>query len=181
MHIPIYGQNYIFPNHLVPHCLFRSIANSSCLPSFAIDRGPEIELSIGDEGTDPVAENDWSLLPFMALSDGAHTYGLLPLCGTHSLPCLVSSLYLFLSRIKKKKKKNARGPLIMNAIDTGSSFQLRRGILILHTPPQGNSNRPAGLAIWCLLFQADGVQAVEKQTARCDKIYSPEGRCRRDR
>lgn len=36
-------------------------------------RGPEIELSIGDEGTDPVAENDWSLLPFMALSDGAHT------------------------------------------------------------------------------------------------------------
>ncbi|KAL2824904.1 transport protein Avl9-domain-containing protein [Aspergillus cavernicola] len=35
-------------------------------------RGPEIEISIGPEGTDPAAENDWSLLPFMALSDGAH-------------------------------------------------------------------------------------------------------------
>ncbi|KAJ5618924.1 Late secretory pathway protein AVL9 [Penicillium lagena] len=35
-------------------------------------RGPEIEFTVGDEGTDPAAENDWSLLPFMALSDGAH-------------------------------------------------------------------------------------------------------------
>ncbi|KAF9884126.1 late secretory pathway protein avl9 [Aspergillus nanangensis] len=35
-------------------------------------RGPEIELSFADEGTDPAVENDWSLLPFMALSDGAH-------------------------------------------------------------------------------------------------------------
>ncbi|KAL4943146.1 hypothetical protein BDV06DRAFT_221486 [Aspergillus oleicola] len=35
-------------------------------------RGPEIELCIGPEGTDPAVENDWSLLPFMALSDGAH-------------------------------------------------------------------------------------------------------------
>lgn len=37
-------------------------------------RGPEIEHCIGDEGTDPATENDWSLLPFMALSDGAHLY-----------------------------------------------------------------------------------------------------------
>ncbi|KAL4895913.1 transport protein Avl9-domain-containing protein [Aspergillus ambiguus] len=35
-------------------------------------RGPEIELCFGEEGTDPATENDWSLLPFMALSDGAH-------------------------------------------------------------------------------------------------------------
>ncbi|GKZ90597.1 late secretory pathway protein avl9 [Aspergillus niger] len=35
-------------------------------------RGPEIELCVGDDGSDPAAENDWSLLPFMALSDGAH-------------------------------------------------------------------------------------------------------------
>ncbi|CAL5871728.1 uncharacterized protein PFLUO_LOCUS5981 [Penicillium psychrofluorescens] len=35
-------------------------------------RGPEIEFTVGDEGTDPATENDWSLLPFMALSDGAH-------------------------------------------------------------------------------------------------------------
>ncbi|RMZ46753.1 avl9 protein [Aspergillus flavus] len=38
-------------------------------------RGPEIELCFGEDGTDPAAENDWSLLPFMALSDGAHMYG----------------------------------------------------------------------------------------------------------
>ncbi|RMJ26366.1 avl9 protein [Aspergillus sp. HF37] len=36
-------------------------------------RGPEIELCIADEGSDPALDNDWSLLPFMALSDGAHT------------------------------------------------------------------------------------------------------------
>ncbi|KOS45436.1 hypothetical protein ACN38_g3641 [Penicillium nordicum] len=35
-------------------------------------RGPEIEHCLADEGTDPATENDWSLLPFMALSDGAH-------------------------------------------------------------------------------------------------------------
>ncbi|EER27183.1 hypothetical protein CPC735_025190 [Coccidioides posadasii C735 delta SOWgp] len=35
-------------------------------------RGPEVELSFCEDGTDPVGENDWSLLPFMALSDGAH-------------------------------------------------------------------------------------------------------------
>lgn len=27
-----------------------------------------------EEGTDPATENDWSLLPFMALADGAHSY-----------------------------------------------------------------------------------------------------------
>ncbi|QGA15299.1 hypothetical protein EYB26_002956 [Talaromyces marneffei] len=35
-------------------------------------RGPEIELCFADEGSNPAVENDWSLLPFMALSDGAH-------------------------------------------------------------------------------------------------------------
>ncbi|KAJ5664222.1 hypothetical protein N7507_004953 [Penicillium longicatenatum] len=35
-------------------------------------RGPEVEHCIGDEGTNPATDNDWSLLPFMALSDGAH-------------------------------------------------------------------------------------------------------------
>lgn len=38
-------------------------------------RGPEIESWYGaTEGTDPAVDNDWSLLPFMALSDGAHAY-----------------------------------------------------------------------------------------------------------
>ncbi|KAL8963828.1 MAG: hypothetical protein Q9183_004922 [Haloplaca sp. 2 TL-2023] len=36
-------------------------------------RGPEIESWFGvEDGTDPAADNDWSYLPFMALSDGAH-------------------------------------------------------------------------------------------------------------
>ncbi|KAI9874423.1 MAG: late secretory pathway protein avl9 [Pleopsidium flavum] len=36
-------------------------------------RGPEIEDWYGvEDGSDPAFENDWSLLPFMALSDGAH-------------------------------------------------------------------------------------------------------------
>lgn len=36
-------------------------------------RGPEIENWFGaDEGTDPAVVNEWPLLPFMALSDGAH-------------------------------------------------------------------------------------------------------------
>ena len=38
-------------------------------------RGPEVESWFGhDEGTDPAVDNDWPLLPFMALSDGAHAY-----------------------------------------------------------------------------------------------------------
>jgi hypothetical protein len=36
-------------------------------------RGPEVERWFGvPEGRDPAAEWDWTLLPFMALSDGAH-------------------------------------------------------------------------------------------------------------
>lgn len=37
------------------------------------DSGPEIESWFGpEEGSDPAEENEWPLLPFMALSDGAH-------------------------------------------------------------------------------------------------------------
>lgn len=36
-------------------------------------RGPEVETWFGvEDGFDPAAEFGWSLLPFMALSDGAH-------------------------------------------------------------------------------------------------------------
>jgi hypothetical protein len=37
-------------------------------------RGPEVESWFGaEEGTDPALVHEWPLLPFMALSDGAHT------------------------------------------------------------------------------------------------------------
>lgn len=36
-------------------------------------RGPEVESWFGaEDGVDPAVEYQWSLLPFMALSDGAH-------------------------------------------------------------------------------------------------------------
>lgn len=36
-------------------------------------RGPEVESWFGAaEGADPAVDYNWSLLPFMALSDGAH-------------------------------------------------------------------------------------------------------------
>jgi len=44
-----------------------------CIVDFHHARGPEIELWLGcAPDTDPALENDWGLLPFMALSDGAH-------------------------------------------------------------------------------------------------------------
>ncbi|KAI9696233.1 MAG: late secretory pathway protein avl9 [Candelina mexicana] len=56
-------------------------------------RGPEVEMWFGvEEGSDPAEENDWPLLPFMALSDGAHvstedfSYFTLRRAATSSLP-----------------------------------------------------------------------------------------------
>ncbi|KAL9632527.1 MAG: hypothetical protein Q9204_003751 [Flavoplaca sp. TL-2023a] len=44
-----------------------------CVVNFHHARGPELEHWFGvEDGTDPAADNDWSFLPFMALSDGAH-------------------------------------------------------------------------------------------------------------
>ena len=42
-----------------------------CVVDFHHARGPEIEQWFGTEG-DPGAENDWQLIPYMALPDGAH-------------------------------------------------------------------------------------------------------------
>ncbi|KAL2137229.1 hypothetical protein VTI74DRAFT_6440 [Chaetomium olivicolor] len=44
-----------------------------CVVDFHHARGPEVERWFGvEDGRDPAAEYDWTLLPFMALSDGAH-------------------------------------------------------------------------------------------------------------
>ncbi|KAK4180852.1 transport protein Avl9-domain-containing protein [Triangularia setosa] len=45
-----------------------------CIVDFHHARGPEVEKWFGaePEGFDPAVEYDWGLLPFMALSDGAH-------------------------------------------------------------------------------------------------------------
>jgi len=44
-----------------------------CVVDFHHARGPEVEKWFGvDETRDPAVEYDWTLLPFMALSDGAH-------------------------------------------------------------------------------------------------------------
>jgi len=54
--------------HLAEAHIHRATANTT-------PRGPEVETWIGvDDGSDPAADNDWPLLPFMALSDGAHAY-----------------------------------------------------------------------------------------------------------
>jgi len=54
-----------------------------CVVDFHHARGPEVERWFGvDEGFDPAVAYDWGLLPFMALSDGAHAYGF-PLSLTH--------------------------------------------------------------------------------------------------
>ncbi|KAA6409608.1 MAG: hypothetical protein FRX48_06220 [Lasallia pustulata] len=45
-----------------------------CVVGFHHAKGPEIESWFGvEDGHDPATDNDWSSLPFMALSDGAHT------------------------------------------------------------------------------------------------------------
>ncbi|KAF1809447.1 hypothetical protein P152DRAFT_484557 [Eremomyces bilateralis CBS 781.70] len=44
-----------------------------CVVDFHHARGPEVETWLGvQDGVDLAAENDWSLLPFMALTDGVH-------------------------------------------------------------------------------------------------------------
>ncbi|KAF2427271.1 hypothetical protein EJ08DRAFT_593154 [Tothia fuscella] len=45
-----------------------------CIVGFHHARGPDVESWIGvPEGSDPATENEWPLLPFMALADGAHS------------------------------------------------------------------------------------------------------------
>ena len=43
-----------------------------CVVDFHHARGPEIEHWFGADGSDPTVDNDWQLIPYMALPDGAH-------------------------------------------------------------------------------------------------------------
>ncbi|CZT19854.1 related to Avl9 protein [Ramularia collo-cygni] len=44
-----------------------------CIVDFHHHKGPEIQEWIGaEDGIDPAAQNDWGLIPYMALPDGAH-------------------------------------------------------------------------------------------------------------
>lgn len=44
-----------------------------CIVDFHHHKGPEIQEWIGaEDGVDPAAQNDWGLIPYMALPDGAH-------------------------------------------------------------------------------------------------------------
>ncbi|KXT09006.1 hypothetical protein AC579_7864 [Pseudocercospora musae] len=53
----------------IPDASFKPLV---CVVDFNHHRGPEIEHWIGAEGSDPTVENDWQLIPYMALPDGAH-------------------------------------------------------------------------------------------------------------
>ena len=43
-----------------------------CVVDFHHARGPEIERWFGAGESDPTEQNDWHLIPYMALPDGAH-------------------------------------------------------------------------------------------------------------
>ena len=59
----------------LPPCQVRSDQVPEASPLIFRCRGPEVETWFGaDEGCDPALDNEWPLLPFMALSDGAHAY-----------------------------------------------------------------------------------------------------------
>ncbi|KAK8160124.1 transport protein Avl9-domain-containing protein [Phyllosticta citribraziliensis] len=69
-----------------------------CVVDFHHARGPEVETWIGVEnGADPAADNEWPLLPFMALSDGAHAttedFSYFTLCREATLDGPATSLF----------------------------------------------------------------------------------------
>lgn len=56
-----------------PKSAIKSFVPLVTVIDFHHQRGPEVESWFGaPPGTDPAADYGWSLLPFMALSDGAH-------------------------------------------------------------------------------------------------------------
>jgi len=57
----------------LPSCEVRLPFMFPVIVTEAQRRGPEVEKWVGHGSSqDPVVENDWSLLPFFALADGAH-------------------------------------------------------------------------------------------------------------
>ncbi|CAG8958797.1 hypothetical protein HYFRA_00011748 [Hymenoscyphus fraxineus] len=77
-HQPTVDEPFFSVSTTVPAPAPAKVVNPGFIPlvtvvGFHHARGPEVETWFGvDEGVDPALDNDWSLLPFMALSDGAH-------------------------------------------------------------------------------------------------------------
>lgn len=56
-----------------PRSVIKSFVPLVTVIDFHHARGPEVESWFGaGKGTDPAVDYGWGLLPFMALSDGAH-------------------------------------------------------------------------------------------------------------
>jgi len=70
MSIPVTPTNGSAPAEGLPRSGFIPLVS---VVDFHHARGPEVERWFGaEEGRDPAVDHDWTLLPFMALSDGAH-------------------------------------------------------------------------------------------------------------
>lgn len=98
-------------------------------------RGPEVETWFGvAEGSDPAAENNWTLLPFMALSDGAHastedfSYFTLLRPGTENVPG--TSLF----GISCTRQMDASQLLVRPADVTRSTVQ--KAVVVIADSPQ---------------------------------------------
>ena len=115
-------------------------------------RGPEVELCFAEEGSNPIVENDWSLLPFMALSDGAHTYITHLLCRPWlSLPSLFSP---------------------WPYPDMMTWPQSNRRLFLLLATAQLYFQAAGNLPVRHLLHQADWYQCINLQAARCNTVDS---------
>ncbi|CAG8205048.1 unnamed protein product [Penicillium salamii] len=148
-------------------------------------RGPEIEHCIADEGTDPATENDWSLLPFMALSDGAHLsteeFSYFTLCRKETSTISATSLF----GIACSRQIDA-SLLINRSADVTRSTVQKAVVVVTDTPQRVGQLREKlsvvtsawfaqreGLVISLLNDDGPTDQNLGKKTSRYDQFESP--------